>query len=483
GRRLACRGTADPRHARTRAATRVRRSRSDRERPNARHPSARRWSPPSPHRRRRPRRAEGHCDRQRPRKAHGPPPHRQSRSGAACRMTYHTQLTIRAGDTDVIEIPVSPASALAGTRSRAPLWIRTITAPTWVHTWDTIDPHGIEVVDGVIRLATGGASWLTIPQGRALSMTLEVELSRGASIHTLPHYQVAVLPQAILTVVPPVDPGGDPVDGTLTVCWAAGAAGPDLAAASEDDPRRTIGGALELLADGDATTWLRPRAGGAAYDSRPLATLRTRRGRLYVRATPDSWEEWAAPFELNTSTSTRVMVVASSDPGWGENTARGAILEIVESSTAALVGQRRTILRNTSDTAWVGMGFAANLPAGTKARIIRPTVVLADKGDGRNVVYLGEHYARAGLALEGIVFSSEADQWEFVGSGSLFGCEVRSTAVFYTGRALLGITAAPEPLPGVPYQALAGCGIAVHGLLATTQYDVFAVATCVGATL
>src|SRR5690606_24327811 len=333
-------------------------------------------------------------------------------SGAACRMTYHTQLTIRAGDTDVIEIPVSPASALEGTRVRARLWLGTITAPTWVHTWDTIDPHGIEVVDGVIRLATGGASWLTIPQGRALSMTLEVELSRGASIHTLPHYQVAVLPQAILTVVPPVDPGGDPVDGTLTEVWVDGDAGTDLATGSEDDPLRTIGRALELLADGDETIWLRPRAGGAAYDSRPLAKPRTRRGLLYVRATPDSWEEWAAPFELNASTSTRVMVVASSDPGWGENTARGAVLEIVESSTAALVGQRRTILRNTSDTAWLGMGFSENIPAGTKARIIRPTVVLEDKGDGKNIVYLGEN-PRAGLALEGIVFSNNADQWEF----------------------------------------------------------------------
>jgi hypothetical protein len=396
-------------------------------------------------------------------------------------MTYNTQLTIRAGDTDVIEIPVSPASALEGTRVRARLWLGTITEPTWVHTWDTIDPHGIEVVDGVIRLSTGGASWLTIPQGRALSMTLEVELSRGASIHTLPHYQVAVLPQAILTVVPPVDPGGDPVDGTLTEVWVDGDAGTDLATGSEDDPLRTIGRALELLADGDATIWLRPRAGGAAYDSRPLATLRTRRGRLHVRATPDSWEEWAAPFELG-ATSTRVMIVASSNPGWGENTARGAILEIVESSTADLVGQRRTILRNTSDTAWVGMGFSANLPAGTKARIIRPTVVLEDKGDGKNIVYLGEN-ARAGLALEGIVFSNNDDQWEFVGSGSLFGCEVRSPAVFYCGRSLVGITAAPEPLPGVPAQALAGCGIAVHGILATMQYDFFAVATCVGASL
>src|SRR5690606_15894421 len=123
-----------------------------------------------------------------------------------------------------------------------------------------------------------------------------------------------------------------------------------------------------------------------------------------------------------------------------------------------------------------------NIPAGTKARIIRPTVVLEDEGDGKNVVYLGEH-SRAGLALEGLVFSSAADQWEFVGSGSLFGCEVRSPAAFYFGRSLVGITAAPGHLPGVPYRALAGCGIAVHGLLSTAQCFFLAVATCAGATL
>lgn len=272
-----------------------------------------------------------------------------------------------------------------------------------------------------------------------------------------------------------------PPTPTRTEVWVDGDAGSDLATGSEDDPVQTIGRALELLADGDATIWLRPRAAGAAYDSRPLSTLRTRRGRLYVRATPDSWAEWAAPFELG-ATSTRVMIVASSNPGWGGNTARGAILEIVESSTPALVGQRRTILRNTSDTAWVGMSYSENIPAGTKARIIRPTVVLEDKGDGKNIVYLGEQ-PHASLILEGIVFSSNAVQWDFVGSGSLFGCEVRTVAVFYCGRAFLGITAAAEPLPGAPYQALAGCGIAAHGLFATTQCDIHGVVTCVGATL
>lgn len=391
---------------------------------------------------------------------------------------------IRQRDTDVLRVQISPPSSLAGSRVRAKLWVGPREAPLWSYTWDSIAPEwmSIDPEEGELLLGTGGASWENFPKGEQQAR-LEVDLFRGGTLQTLNDMTVTVMPKAQGPVDTTDPTDQDPVDGTLTEVWVDGDAGTDLATGSEDDPLRTIGRALELLADGDATIWLRPRAGGAAYDSRPLAKPRTRRGLLYVRATPDSWEEWAAPFELNTSTSTRVMIVASSDPGWGENTARGAILEIVESSTPALVGQRRTILRNTSDTAWVGMGFSANIPAGTQARIIRPSVVLEDEGDGKNVVYLGELYARAGLALEGVVFSSKADQWEFVGSGSLFGCEVRSVAVFYSGRAFLGITAAPEPLPGVPWQALAGCGIAVHGLLAATQYELFAVATCVGATL
>lgn len=391
---------------------------------------------------------------------------------------------IRQRDTDVLRVQISPPSSLAGSRVRAKLWVGPREAPLWSYTWDSIAPEwmSIDPEEGELLLGTGGASWENFPKGEQQAR-LEVDLFRGGTLQTLNDMTVTVMPKAQGPVDTTDPTDQDPVDGTLTEVWVDGDAGSDLAAGSEDDPLRTIGRALELLADGDATIWLRPRAGGAAYDSRPLAKPRTRRGLLYVRATPDSWEEWAAPFELNTSTSTRVMVVASSDPGWGENTARGAILEIVESSTAALVGQRRTILRNTSDTAWLGMGFSLNIPAGTRARIIRPSVVLADEGDGRNVVYLGENARTGGLTLEGIVFSNNADQWEFAGSGSLFGCEVRSPAAFYFGRPFIGITAAPEPLPGVPYQALAGCGIAVHGLLSTAQCYFLAVATCVGASL
>lgn len=128
---------------------------------------------------------------------------------------YQHPLVIRAGDTDTIEISVSPSGALDGTRVRAKLWLGKINAPSWSHSWDTLDGLGIEIVGGTILLSTGGADWLSAPRDRALEMVLEVELSRGGSVQTLPHYPVRVLPQAILTPPDPPGPPSPPIDGTL----------------------------------------------------------------------------------------------------------------------------------------------------------------------------------------------------------------------------------------------------------------------------
>lgn len=283
-------------------------------------------------------------------------------------------LIIRAGDTDTIEIPVTPSWALEGARVRAQLWLGKISDPSWSHSWDTLDGVGIEIVGGTIRLSTGGADWLSAPRDRALEMTLEVELSRGGSVQTLPHYPVRVLPQAILTPPTPPEPS-PPIDGTLTEVWVDGDAGSDLATGTEDDPVRTLARALELLAESDSSVvYVRPAT--EPYDGSVFARSLNRTGNTSFVAVGD-WVEEVAPFAVGASAG--VELVASTDLGWTENAfpLAGQFLEVVSSSDADLVGQRRNITRNTSDRLWLGHSLSKAVPAGTVVRVVSPPVVVS----------------------------------------------------------------------------------------------------------
>lgn len=109
--------------------------------------------------------------------------------------------TITVGDTDTIELTVSPASALDGARVRADLWLGDITTPTWSHRWDSDGdaPTGVttDAETGELELATSVVTWTGLP-ARTLRLSLEIELTRGGSVETLPHYTVDVRPQRIV---------------------------------------------------------------------------------------------------------------------------------------------------------------------------------------------------------------------------------------------------------------------------------------------
>lgn len=341
--------------------------------------------------------------------------------------TYHHPLTIRAGDTDVIEIPVSPSWALEGARVRAKLWLGKINAPPWAHSWDTIDGVGIEIVGGTIRLSTGGADWLSAPRDRTLEMVLEVELSRGGSVQTLPHYPVRVLPQAILTPPTPPEPS-PPIDGTLTEVWVDGDAGSDLAAGTEDDPVRTLARAIELVTDEEVgAVYLRPSS--EPYDGAVLGRPLGRRFGLEIVA-PGEWTEVAPPWTVSADSTT--VEIGAPGATWAPNEwlSTGATLEVVSSSNPAIVGARRTIVQSTADRVWVSVALE-DMPAGTTCRIVTPGVTL-DVSDG---LHLGEGPAYLALfGLELVVSDLSHLQRSWHGTGVIHGCRVAGWVNVYPGR-------------------------------------------------
>lgn len=378
-----------------------------------------------------------------------------------------TPITIRAGDTRIIEIPVDPASALEGTRVRARLWLGTITSPTWVHTWDTLDGQGIEIVGQWVRLSTGGAPWHTAPRGRDLDMLLELELIRGGSIATLPndpnepqlrHYPIRVLAQAIVTAAPSVDPGGDPIDGTLTDVWVDGDAGSDLAAGTEDDPVRTLARAIALVTDEEiGAIYLRPSAD--PYDGAVLGRPLGRRFALELVATGD-WREVAPPWTVSADSST--FEIGAPGASWSPNEwlAMGATLEVVSSSDPLLVGSRRTIVQSTADRIWTGISFAS-MPAGTVVRIVVPRVEV-DVSDG---LHLGTDTAP--LALFGIILNTHSLLTTHVihGSGLLHGCRLSSPATVLRPTSIVWTGAGWTYRHDGAWERYVGLGLSVAGQL------------------
>lgn len=370
---------------------------------------------------------------------------------------YQHSLVIRAGDTDVIEIPVTPEGALDGARVRARMWLGRITKPTWAHSWDTLDGVGIEIVGGTIRLSTGGADWLSAPRDRALEMALEVELSRGGSVQTLPHYPVRVLPQAILTPPTPPEPS-PPIDGTLTEVWVDGDAGSDLAAGTEDDPVRTLARAIELVTDEEiGAIYLRPSA--APYDGAPLVRPLGRRFALELVATGD-WREVAPPWTVSADSST--FEIGAPGASWSPNEwlAMGATLEVVSSSDPLLVGARRTIVQSTVDRIWVGISFAS-MPAGTVVRLVVPRVEL-DVSEG---LHLGTDSAP--LALFGLGMNTHSLLTTHVihGSGLLHGCRISTPAVVLRPTSIVWTGAGWTYRHDGAWERYVGLGLSVAGRL------------------
>lgn len=343
-------------------------------------------------------------------------------------MAHSPRLIITAWDTDVIEIPVSPASALAGSRVQAKLWVGPIKEPTWSFSWDTVEPNGIEVDEaGVIRLATAVAPWSSAPVQRSLEMKLVVRVSRGGSSDTVFSGTVYVHPQPIEYTAEP-DPGDVPEDGTLTDVWVDGDAGSDLATGTEDDPVRTLARAIELVTDEEVgAVYLRPSL--EPYDGAVLGRPLGRRFGLEIVA-PGEWAEVAPPWTVSADSTT--VEIGAPGATWAPNEwlERGATLEVVASSNPAVVGARRTIVQNTADRVWVSVALE-DMPEGTTCRIVTPGVTL-DVSDG---LHLGTGPAYLALfGLELLVNDLPLLQRTWHGTGVIHGCRVAGWVNVYPGR-------------------------------------------------
>jgi hypothetical protein len=108
--------------------------------------------------------------------------------------------TIYAGDTDTIELTVSPASSLAGSTVTAQLWYGGIAAPTFSIS-KTHEDMTIDADAGTISIPITAADWESVPERyhrTRITLTLEVEIRRNDAIRTLEHDTLTVLPERIL---------------------------------------------------------------------------------------------------------------------------------------------------------------------------------------------------------------------------------------------------------------------------------------------
>lgn len=106
---------------------------------------------------------------------------------------------IDAGDTDTIDLTVSPADSLSGATVHAQFWTGLIGAPTFVidklHEALTIDDAA-----GTIAIPIVEADWNDMPtalRNSGCRLTLEVELRKSGAVKTLPRYALNVAPDRI----------------------------------------------------------------------------------------------------------------------------------------------------------------------------------------------------------------------------------------------------------------------------------------------
>ena len=167
-----------------------------------------------------------------------------------------------------------------------------------------------------------------------------------------------------------ITPPGIPVEQT-SVLYVSGTEGNDENDGSEATPLATLARALELL-DGLVGTYrvqlLTPSPNPDGYDP---GLLKTRHSLPQVRICGSASEYHS---DEVVPTSYAAYTFDFGEQGWAENEFRGMSLETI--SGASYVGQRRTILANTSSTITVGQQFNGQTMNETVFRVASPTVLI-----------------------------------------------------------------------------------------------------------